>query len=418
MGAGASSATRDEAATSLETATPEALQDLVAGSSEAARKRLRAALDKAEASAKNSVSQLPATAEQTDPALVAVVEAAVAVAVAARKEDTVDEGQQAWQEHGGAKLEAALEKDAALGDSAVRLVDARFLIELHKQGGRLPRRQLLPDGAFLTLDDLKRLPAGGSDDDCLRIAATSHAWQQPDTPDPKGLTLKLLAEFLQVLLSKEVKGGGKATYGIFIDFNSLHQKSASGERSAAEAELFGRALSNMMIWYSHRKLLTLKLTKLPPGYPQGFDFPPGMTPNVAEYFDRGWCFCESSVSGMAKDFDYVFDLAKFSGTKDELVGVIKECTAERPPPLTPDDFALALSSKSFTSKKADEKMVADLYAATFHEQMGAATKLMYSNLQWGDAHVTQLCKVVASGALDHLTVRWRPAALFPCLETW
>ena len=25
---------------------------------------------------------------------------------------------------------------------------------------------------------------------------------------------------------------------------------------------------------------------------------------------------------------------------------------------------------------------------------------------------------LSKGALDHLTVRWRPAALFPCLETW
>ena len=58
---------------------------------------------------------------------------------------------------------------------------------------------------------------------------------------------------------------------------------------------------------------------------------------------------------MAKDFDYVFDLGKFSGTQSDLDGVVKECTAARPPPLTPDDFAHALTSKSFTSKKADER---------------------------------------------------------------
>ena len=46
-----------------------------------------------------------------------------------------------------------------------------------------------------------------------------------------------------------------------------------------------------MDWYSHPKLLTLKLTKLPPGYPTGFTFPPGVTPNTADYFDRGWCAC-------------------------------------------------------------------------------------------------------------------------------
>jgi len=36
----------------------------------------------------------------------------------------------------------------------------------------------------------------------------------------------------------------------------------------------------------------------------------------------------------------------------------------------------------------------------------------------GDAGLTSLAKAVESGALDHLTVCWRMAALFPCLETW
>jgi hypothetical protein len=44
----------------------------------------------------------------------------------------------------------------------------------------------------------------------------------------------------------------------------------------------------MMVWYSHPKILTLKLTALPHGYPDGFTFPPGITPNTASYFERGW----------------------------------------------------------------------------------------------------------------------------------
>ena len=107
---------------------------------------------------------------------------------------------------------------------------------------------------------------------------------------------------------------------------------------------------------------------------------------------------------MAKDFDYVFDLGKFTGEKTTLIEVIEECAAARAPPLTPAEFALALSSKSFTSKKADEKMVADLYKGIFDEQMGKATELNYSNLQWGDEQVTALCKVLAGGALAKLEV--------------
>ena len=158
----------------------------------------------------------------------------------------------------------------------------------------------------------------------------------------------------------------------------------------------------MMGWYAHPKLLTLKLTELPPGYPNGFTFPEGMTPNTADYFGRGWCFCESSVSSMRKDFDMVLDLAKHTGTKTDLDEVIKECAAARPAPLTPAEFEIALGSKAFTSKKADEKMVAQLYADTFKEEMGEAEDLDYSHLQWGDEEVAALCKVLVSGAVPKL----------------
>ena len=40
-----------------------------------------------------------------------------------------------------------------------------------------------------------------------------------------------------------------------------------------------------------------------------------------------------------------------------------------------------------------------------------------SGNQIGEAGLTALAKAVESGALDHLTVCWRPTALSPCLET-
>ena len=117
------------------------------------------------------------------------------------------------------------------------------------------------------------------------------------------------------------------------------------------------------------------------------------------------CFCESSVSNLAKDYDYVLDLGKFTGTKAKLDDVIEECAASRAAPLSPADFRRMLSTKSFTSKKADEEMVARLYETTFDTRMGAATKLIYNNLQWGDAEVATLCTVIATGRLAQLKVR-------------
>ena len=45
-------------------------------------------------------------------------------------------------------------------------------------------------------------------------------------------------------------------------------------------------------------------------------------------------------------------------------------------------------------------------------------RLVLSENAIGDIGISALASACASGALDHLTVRWSPAALFPCLETW
>jgi len=229
---------------------------------------------------------------------------------------------------------------------------------------------------------------------------TRSPWQQPDNPDPKSINLRLLARVLRSFIGYPES---TQTFAVFLDFLSLFQKGPNGEeRTEAEAALFKLALSDMMAWYAHHKLFTLKLTQLPPGYPAGFSFPSGMQPNTAGYSERGWCFCESSVSNMRKDTWMVLDLGKLGPETKGLNDVIIECTAKRAPPLLPADFRLALAAKSFTSKKADEEMVASLYEATFEKEMGEATQLLFHRLQWGDAEAIQLSKVIASGALPKL----------------
>ena len=91
--------------------------------------------------------------------------------------------------------------------------------------------------------------------------------------------------------------------------------------------------------------------------------------------------------------------------------------AGRAAPMTPEDFAAELELKSFTSKKADLPTVGALYTAAYTKRFAAATGLFYAQLGWGDAEVISLSRVLESGALDHLTVCWRPTALSPCLET-
>ena len=155
--------------------------------------------------------------------------------------------------------------------------------QVWKRGGKILRRQDLPKEAFLDLETVKRLPMGNGQ--CLRVIAVSHPWQQPDHPDPKEVNLTLLAKVLERFIKGYGDGKGY-TYACFFDFMSCFQKGPDGKRTDKEMALFGKALSNMMVWYGHPYTLTFKLTRLPKGYPKGFIFPEGMKPNMADYEDR------------------------------------------------------------------------------------------------------------------------------------
>ena len=111
----------------------------------------------------------PADAEAA--ILSAALSAAAAAVRAAPIESFLEKDEAAWKRLDGAALEPALRVDEALGGSPVRLVDARFLIELAERGGRLCRRQDLPEEAFVSPEALRRLPGGKGG--CLRIMSIS-----------------------------------------------------------------------------------------------------------------------------------------------------------------------------------------------------------------------------------------------------
>ena len=117
---------------------------------------------------------------------------------------------------------------------------------------------------------------------------------------------------------------------------------------------------------------------------------------------RGWCFCESSVSNLVKSSAFVLDLAKFDESVTDLFAVMKGCAAKRAPPLAPPVFKEDLSTKTFTSPKADRETVGNLYEKEFDEMLGEATALIYAQLQWTDADVVKLCGAIATGKLVKL----------------
>ena len=219
-----------------------------------------------------------------------------------RHRDRTLRDESAWMMTEAEELEPLLTVDPELGDSPVKLVDARFLIGLANSGGRLPRRQDMPDAAFLSLRRLRRMHLAMGFDN-LRVICLSHMWLQPDHPDPKGSTLRLLGLALQRFVEYHTKRratfcGQKlpwtasktpaGTFAVFVDYCSLHQKDASGGRTVAEAALFKRALARLDDLYSHPHTFLLKVTRPPHGYPDEFAFPADATPNIATYDERGW----------------------------------------------------------------------------------------------------------------------------------
>ena len=330
--------------------------------------------------------------------------------------DRHPDGYSAWARFGGAELETALQHDAELGGPPVRLVDARFLIQLHALGGTLLRRQDLPDDAFVSLTDLKRWGPGNSAEvghECLRIVVLSHPWLQPDRCDPKDTTLSLLVQVLTLLVESESNGRG--SYACFVDFCSLTQKGPLGEeRTPHEALLFKRALQTMTEWYCHPKTIVVKMTTLPANYPEGFCFPPGMHANKAGYWERGWCHCESSVSNLVKDRSLVLDMAMYSPPELSCEGfsygrryalweeLVDACAAKRTPPLLPADFSRMLADKSFTSKKADMDVVSALFEGAFDARLRTATALNLSVLGWADDDAELLASTLADGQLTQL----------------
>jgi hypothetical protein len=70
------------------------------------------------------------------------------------------------------------------------------------------------------------------------------------------------------------------------------------------------------------------------------------------------------------------------------------------------------------SNQIGDAGITALATAVGNGALPALEQLYLTKNQVGDVGLSALASACASGALDHLTVCWRPTALFPCLESW
>ena len=314
----------------------------------------------------------------------------------------------------------------------VRLVKLSWLIELGTPGsavhtrfsGVLPRRQEMPEEAFIDAEELERVERGAklvwdpseifrhagellttdgnvfvklyrlfralffttrNSDGLLPILAISYCWLEAAHPDRQGKQIEMLSMRLRRRLYKgrslvsAFKAYGFREVGVFIDWASLCLKDPalwkqgmSGEdllcyensRHSSEKVAFDRALQGTMdLWYGHVGTTVALLT----------EFPDGCGGSRA-YETRGWTSFERCCAELGKSLQLrtatwklVIDLSDAHGG------------AERRLPTTPERMVDLLSNKVFTNG-ADLPRVLELYERVATAILGGVKKLNFTNL--------------------------------------
>lgn len=297
-----------------------------------------------------------------------------------------------WTRYGGHIVEQMLEHTP--------LITAQYLIALAKKNGIMPRRQEIPDSAFITKENMWRLRFNGLYR--LPVVAFSYPWADPFHPDRAGNLLQQVLPILETLVqtaqdetdrTSGLTGHGNEyqTVGIFLDYSCLPQ----AERIGDEVKIFEKSLENLWRWYAHPMTTVLMCT-------HDLDHIPLPT-NPRPYSARGWCVCEKSMSSIAKGNNLLWDIRNYREgmTFDDMWEEMRK-GGVRKPFMSPDRLDLEIrqsieNGKMFFSYNADIDVVVKLYRRAFEQAFGDIKELVplcdglfFMNYGWGDEDVDTL----------------------------
>mmetsp|Transcript_14565 Transcript_14565/g.41740 ORF Transcript_14565/g.41740 Transcript_14565/m.41740 type:complete len:802 (-) Transcript_14565:92-2497(-) len=249
---------------------------------------------------------------------------------------------------------------SALEDRDTVLVRGDWVLGLAIGGGKLPRRQELPEGATVP-------PSRLTSQD--KIVAISCRWLTKEHPDPDGVQLQTVGRVLWHF-TKYWEG---ANVAIFIDWCSLYQE----PRSMSEKAAFQRSLRNIHMWYAHQDISLWMITGT------------SDRPDATSYGDRGWPTFEQALAGLITPASMVLDLGKLDDTCEDFLSTVRTCAAKRPAPADPESFYQTLLTKRF-SHASDRALVEEKYQEAFQAVLIEATRLYYSTLGWNDGEIVKL----------------------------
>ena len=273
-----------------------------------------------------------------------------------------------------------------------------WLIQHAKKNEILPRKQELPEEAFMSVQELKDIYGDGNKDGVLPIVVISFCWDTASHPDPSGKQLKTVAAKMEEERAKYEKLF--SDMGVFWDWLSINQKDPrlfdksetpeakpEADRATFERDLkekrkfyggqqyeqsrtpeekksFDYALHETMdLWYAHQGTTVYMLTKLPEG-----------STRTNGYFNSGWTTYERCSAEQIKKV-YLFE-AKWKLVLD--LGA-ENAEKARNWPIGPEDFDQMIGQKHFTNG-ADTKVVKELFRKMSNAQLGSIKVLDFTGI--------------------------------------
>ena len=220
-------------------------------------------------------------------------------------------------------------------DESIRLISVAWLLS-QPAGFVLKRRQEMPDAAFVPAAEAVALFHAG------KVAVLSYRWLTALDPagkhaDPTGWHVAAVCDFF-----RREGGGQRGCQAVFIDYSSCWQI----ERSEAEQEAFGKAISVMTRLYASPMTVVIQQKSLPLR-----DHPELRA--AGTYNESGWCTMEQAAASLATESGgTLFELGK---------GWVQIRRGQRDSPEVMHRIFHDEALTRFTSR-ADREFVSSMYA--------------------------------------------------------
>ncbi|CAE7833771.1 NLRC3, partial [Symbiodinium sp. CCMP2592] len=260
----------------------------------------------------------------------------------------------------------------------IRLVRAHFILKLHREGQRLPRRQEAESAyveghtALVTHEEVQAW-ADGVAPEGTKIVSLSHCWESKEHCDPLGYQL---AKITTALTGKE---------WLFIDYTCLFQFQRLLQK---ENDSFRRAMQHMHVLYCHDATSTLRIESLTPkadiedAEKKGdcvmiYHHSSGLVEKVpvtelvmnrTPYTQRGWCIAEREWSSTRAATNLSREVDASEGEKGGIA------------PMVPDAFRKSVAHQLKFTHKNDKETVCRLQEEVYKEKAETCRNLRLADL--------------------------------------